>query len=71
MQGSVEAHDRIWAHGQTFAGGGSLTLARLVRARIIVLVITVDLKCVSTVLAGLLRATYDATTRAGTTLHGN
>jgi hypothetical protein len=52
----------------TFTRGCSLALARLVRARIIILVITVDLGMVSNNLSHRSEVTYDATTGAGTTL---
>ena len=52
----------------TFQRGCPLALARLIRAGIIVLVITIDLGAISIGVVRHARATYDATSRAGTTL---
>lgn len=52
----------------TFPRGCPLTLTGLIRARIIVFIITIDLKDISINEDYHARVTYDATSRAGTTL---
>lgn len=52
----------------TFPRGCPLTLTGLIGARIIVFIITIDLKDVNNVVVHHARVPYDATSRAGTTL---